>query len=111
MGTFVPGSPAEQQEMLRQAGYDGWDALFSDVPESVRLADGELALPDGLSEMEAIAHMRALAGENHIFPHLFRGAGAYRHYIPAIVGRVTRKENFLTAYTPYQAEISQGILQ
>lgn len=111
MGTFVPGTPAEQQEMLRRAGYSGWDALFADIPESVRLADRSLAIPDGLSEMEAIAHMRTLAGENHVFAHVFRGAGAYRHYIPAIVGRVTRKENFLTSYTPYQAEISQGILQ
>ncbi|MCI6639638.1 MAG: aminomethyl-transferring glycine dehydrogenase subunit GcvPA [Pygmaiobacter massiliensis] len=111
MGTFVPGTGSEQLLMLHESGYADWDALFADVPAQVRLADGALDLPDGLSEMEAAAAMRALADKNHRFAHIFRGAGAYRHYIPAIVGRVTRKENFLTSYTPYQAEISQGILQ
>ena len=70
-----------------------------------------LDLPEGLSEWEVSERMAALAGKNRVFRSVFRGAGAYRHYIPAIVKTVTSKEEFLTAYTPYQAEISQGVLQ
>ena len=110
MGTFVPNIPAEQQEMLHAAGYRDFDDLFGGIPEEVRLKDG-LSMPEGLSEMEASRHVSALAGENRVYSAIFRGAGAYDHYIPSIVGRIVRKEKFLTAYTPYQAEISQGVLQ
>lgn len=111
MGSFVPDTKTRQEEMLHEIGYASWDALFADIPESVRLRPGSLDLPEGLSELAVSRELKRLAGENVRFEHVFRGAGAYRHYIPAIVGRVTRKESFLTAYTPYQAEISQGILQ
>ena len=63
------------------------------------------------SELETIRIMKKMAGKNKIFPTIFRGAGAYRHFIPSIVKQVISKENFMTSYTPYQAEISQGILQ
>lgn len=95
--------------MLREIGFDSMDALFAHIPEKVKLK--ELKLPSGVSEMEAMDAMEALADKNRIFKHIFRGAGAYDHYIPAIVGSVAGKEEFVTAYTPYQAEISQGILQ
>lgn len=111
MGSFVPDTKTTQEEMLHEIGYASWEALFADVPESVRLQPGSLELPEGLSELAVSRELKKLAKENVRFEHVFRGAGAYRHYIPAIVGRVTRKESFLTAYTPYQAEISQGILQ
>ena len=111
MGSYIPSSPQEQQEMLRAAGFSGFDALYADLPPQLRLAPGALDLPAGLSELEMRAQMERLAGQNTVFPHLFRGAGAYRHYIPAIVQSVVGKEEFVTAYTPYQAEISQGILQ
>ena len=110
MGSFVPGTAAEQEAMLHEIGYQDWDALFADVPRRVRLENGP-DIPEGLSELEAAARVSAMADKNVRFRHIFRGAGAYNHYIPAIVGRVVRKETFLTAYTPYQAEISQGILQ
>ena len=110
MGSFVPNTPAQQKEMLRRVGCESWRDLYRDVPEEVYLKEGT-DLPPGMGEQQALAHMEELAGENRVFPHIFRGAGAYAHYIPAIVGRVVKKESFLTSYTPYQAEISQGILQ
>lgn len=109
MGSFLPNTSQEQQEMLKEIGFDSFDALFAHIPEQVMLK--ELKLPEGVSEMEALAHMEELADKNKKFRHIFRGAGAYDHYVPAIVGSVTSKEQFVTAYTPYQAEISQGILQ
>ena len=110
MATFVPGTEREQQEMLREIGCAGFDELLAGIPADVRCA-AEPALQGGLSEAEVVRHMEALAEKNRIYRSIFRGAGAYDHYIPAVVGRVVRKEKFLTAYTPYQAEISQGVLQ
>lgn len=95
--------------MLQEIGYDSFDALFAHIPEEAKVKS--LNLPSGLSEMEAMEEMDRLAGKNIVFKHIFRGAGAYNHYIPAIVQSVVSKEEFVTAYTPYQAEISQGILQ
>lgn len=109
MGAYLPNTKQEQREMLQAAGYDSFDALFAHIPDEVKVK--ELNLPSGLSEMEVLAQMEETAGKNHVFRHIFRGAGAYDHYIPAIVGSVVNKEEFVTAYTPYQAEISQGILQ
>lgn len=109
MGSYLPNTRQEQQEMLSEIGHDSFDALFAGIPEEVKVK--ELHLPSGLSEMETIRTMEELAEKNTIFRHIFRGAGAYHHYIPAIVSSVSSKEEFLTAYTPYQAEISQGILQ
>ncbi|QAT49164.1 aminomethyl-transferring glycine dehydrogenase subunit GcvPA [Caproiciproducens sp. NJN-50] len=110
MGSYIPSTEEEQNQMLSSAGFDSFDGLFSQIPESVRL-NRLLDLPQGLSELEVRRKMGGIAAENKVFPTVFRGAGAYRHYIPAAVTRITAKENFLTAYTPYQAEISQGILQ
>ena len=110
MATFVPNTEEAQRQMLRDAGLEDFDDLFSGVPEDVRLR-APLDMAPGVSELEALRHMQELAARNRIYGSIFRGAGAYDHYIPSIVGRVVRKEKFLTAYTPYQAEISQGILQ
>ncbi|MDD6615075.1 MAG: aminomethyl-transferring glycine dehydrogenase, partial [Lachnospiraceae bacterium] len=109
MGSFIPNTKQEQQEMLKEIGFDSMDALFAHIPEQVKLKG--LNLPSGVSEMEAMEAMETTAEKNQVFKHIFRGAGAYNHYIPAIVGSVVGKEEFVTAYTPYQAEISQGILQ
>lgn len=109
MGSYVISTKKEQEAMLREAGFASFDEMFAEIPAEVKA--GELNLPEGVSEMEALAKMEELAGENKIFKSIFRGAGAYDHYIPAIVKSVTSKEEFVTAYTPYQAEISQGVLQ
>lgn len=110
MGTYVPDTEQEQQEMLREIGFDSFETMFSHIPEEVKLK-GDVNIPPGLSEQTVIARMEDMAGRNQVFRHIFRGAGAYHHYIPAIVSSVVSKEEFVTAYTPYQAEISQGILQ
>lgn len=110
MGTYVPNSIKEQREMLQEIGADHIEELFHTVPKEVYLKS-PLKLPNGLSEMEVRRRMTDIAGKNKVYHSIFRGCGAYNHYIPAIVKQVTSKEEFLTAYTPYQAEISQGILQ
>ena len=109
MGSYIPSTGEERQAMLQAIGLTSTDQLFDVVPESVRVKS--LDLPEGLSELEVGQKMAELAAKNRVFPSVFRGAGAYRHYIPSIVKTVTSKEEFLTAYTPYQAEMSQGLLQ
>ena len=110
MATFVPNTADDQREMLAAVGCGSFEELFSGVPGELRLRQSGSAQA-GLSEMEAVRHMEDLAERNRVYKSIFRGAGAYDHYIPSVVGRVVRKEKFLTAYTPYQAEISQGVLQ
>ena len=110
MGSYVPNTPAEQQEMLKECGYSGFDDLYLDIPESVRLKE-PLAIPEAKAELTVRRIMEDMADKNVIYRHIFRGAGAYNHYIPAIVDTIANKEEFRTAYTPYQAEISQGVLQ
>lgn len=110
MGTYVPNSKQEQQEMLKICGFNSFDDLYTSIPHEVKLADG-LNLPEGMAELSVAGKMQQLASENKVYPHIFRGAGAYNHYIPAVVKAISGKEEFLTAYTPYQAEISQGVLQ
>jgi len=97
--------------MLETIGVRSMDDLLVDIPQSLRLES--LALPDGLSEFETMAQVTALAERNRVFPDrlTFRGGGVYRRFIPAAVAAVTSKPEFYTAYTPYQAEASQGTLQ
>lgn len=109
MGGYIPNGPAERRRMLETIGAASAEELFSHIPPEVRA--GPLNLPEGLSELAVRRRMEGLAAKNQVFRSIFRGAGAYWHYIPAIVKSVTAKEEFLTAYTPYQAEISQGVLQ
>jgi len=110
MGSYVPTTAEEEKAMLARIGIRDISDLFGDIPGKLKL-NRDLRLPDGVSEMEAEKILRSIAEKNKVYRKIFRGAGAYRHYIPAIVGEVTSKESFLTAYTPYQAEISQGVLQ
>ncbi len=109
MGQYIPSSEKERKEMLSIVGVNSLEDLLKDIPKEVKIK--ELNIPNGLSELEVSQKVENIANKNKVFKSIFRGAGAYNHYIPSIVKTVTSKEEFLTAYTPYQAEISQGILQ
>ena len=111
MANFIPSTGEERLEMLKTVGVDDYRNLYKDVPAEMYLEDGALNIPSGLSELEVGRAVSAMAAKNHVFPTVLRGAGAYDHYIPSIVKYIPAKEEFLTAYTPYQAEMSQGILQ
>lgn len=110
MGGYIPITPDTQEDMLRAVGVSQIDDLFADVPEAVRLREA-LDIPNGASEMAVYRRLAALAAKDKTYDVVLRGAGAYRHYIPAAVKQIAGKEEFLTCYTPYQAEISQGVLQ
>ena len=110
MGQYIPSTKEEQQQMLAAIGVDSVAAFFASVPDSVLLKE-PLHLPAGKSELEVRQAVTAMSEQNQVFRTILRGAGAYQHYIPSIVKYITSKEEFVTAYTPYQAEMSQGILQ
>lgn len=110
MGSYLPSTAGERQEMLKTIDLEHLQDLYRDVPGSVLLANS-VDIPEGQPEMVVRSKMEAMAARNTVFPTVLRGAGSYDHYIPAIVSTVTSKEEFLTTYTPYQAEISQGVLQ
>ena len=109
MGSYLSITPEERAAMLSAIGADDVSALFSAIPANLRIDRSPIA--DGLCEMDTDAHMTEMAAKNSVFAAIFRGAGAYRHYIPALVDSVAANSAFVTAYTPYQAEISQGVLQ
>src|SRR6195256_2568424 len=108
---YLVHSPEDRAAMLATIGAGSMEPLLSDIPASLRVR--RLELPDGLSEPEAMARIRSLAGRNRVFEDrlTFRGGGVYRRFIPAAVAAVTSKPEFYTAYTPYQPEASQGTLQ
>ena len=110
MGRYIPSSPLQQEEMLKEIGLSKLDDLYQDIQDDLKYK-GELNLPKGKSELEVKKELTTMAKKNKIYSSIFRGAGAYQHYIPSIVTSVINKEEFVTAYTPYQAEISQGVLQ
>lgn len=108
---YIPHTDKDRQEMLAAVGVAGFDDLYQDVPEDVRFPD--LDLPEAISEMEVMGQLQALSEANLELGHAtsFLGAGAYSHYIPSVVDHILRRNEFYTAYTPYQPEISQGTLQ
>ena len=109
MGTYVPNTEAQKRSMLSAIGVGAVEELFAAVPRDM-LVDS-LRIPEGLSELSVRQKVSAMAAKNRVYPTVLRGAGAYRHFIPAVVRSVVSREELVTAYTPYQAEISQGILQ
>jgi len=109
--SYTPHTTAQRQEMLRAIGVEEVADLFADVPADHRFPT--LELPPPLSEMEVLAELRELASWNaaaHEYTS-FLGAGAYFHYVPSVVAAIVGRSEFYSAYTPYQAEISQGTLQ
>ena len=112
MGHYVPHTDAEIAEMLEFMGLSSLDELFDAVPEALRLAGG-LDLAPGLSEPDVLAEMNRLGDANRTGRDLvcFAGGGAYDHEVPATVRRVAFRSEFVTAYTPYQPEVAQGVLQ
>lgn len=107
---FVANSKQQVQEMLETLGVSSIEELFSEIPEQLRRARPEN--DDGLSEYEGMQLMRELGARNRFSAYdSYLGAGAYEHHVPALVSAVCQKSEFLTAYTPYQAEASQGMLQ
>ena len=109
---YLPNTEQDRQDMLEVIGAKDIMDLFSDIPENVRL-DEPMDLPASLSEYELLKHARELASKNTTASELpyFLGAGVYDHHIPAVVNHIISRQEFLTAYVPYQTEISQGGLQ
>jgi len=110
--SYLPHTTADRETMLKNIGITDPAELFADVPNSVRL-DRPLNIPGPFSEMELMQHMQTLAALNaHTGEYVsFLGGGVYDHYIPEVVNHLVSRSEFYTAYTPYQAEISQGTLQ
>ncbi len=109
---YIPTTQEERERMLAALGIQSLEELFQAIPSHIR-SDPSRVLPEPLAESQLLRHMQELASQNQDTQALvsFMGAGAYDHLIPAVVNHVTQRGEFLTAYTPYQAEISQGVLQ
>jgi glycine dehydrogenase subunit 1 len=108
---YTPNTDDDRQQMLEAIGVDSVEELFKDIPEGY--TSESLNLPSARSEPELMAYAQQLAATN-IVPGeyaCFLGAGVYRHHIPAVVRQITSRSEFMTAYTPYQPEVSQGTLQ
>ena len=108
---YIPHTEEERRAMLAAIGFESMDEMYSELPEAVRFPD--LTLPDAASEMEVIEELQLLSQANlHVRQaSCFLGAGAYNHYVPSVVDHVLLRNEFYTAYTPYQPEVSQGTLQ
>lgn len=106
---YLPKSDSERREMMAAIGIERLEQLYGHVPEAARL-QRPLAIPDGLSEFEIVDYFKARAGETAAGYASFLGAGVYSHYRPVVVDTVVSRGEFLTSYTPYQAEIAQGTL-
>jgi glycine cleavage system P protein (glycine dehydrogenase) subunit 1 len=109
---FTPQTDDDVREMLDRIGVSSVDDLFDQIPAPIRL-DRPLTIPLGVSEMEVLADLKSMAARNRHTDDLvcFAGAGAYDHYIPSVVWALAGRSELYTSYTPYQPELSQGILQ
>ncbi|GMR10674.1 MAG: aminomethyl-transferring glycine dehydrogenase subunit GcvPA [Anaerolineae bacterium] len=109
--TYIPHTEAERSQMLTAIGVKSLDELYAGLPAAMRFPD--LALPEPASEMEVMEDLQLLSEANlHVRQaSCFLGAGAYNHYVPSVVDHVLLRNEFYTAYTPYQPEVSQGTLQ
>src|SRR5205807_2925701 len=107
---YLPKSPADREVMLREIGVPSVDEFFKAIPGEYRL-NRDLNVPRQMAESEIIDYFRERSQENAAGYAVFLGAGAYHHYRPVIIDALVQRGEFLTSYTPYQAEISQGTLQ
>ena len=110
---YIPNSqPENKKEMMQEIGIKNIDELYADIPKRYRL-EKPLNLPKALSEFEVKRHIETLLSKNKTSSDMpmFLGAGCWPHYVPAVVKEIVQRSEFLTAYTPYQPEISQGMLQ
>jgi glycine dehydrogenase subunit 1 len=109
---YYPNTDDDRREMLDVIGVKNFEELIKDIPQEIRLK-GDLEIPPAMSEFEVLKHVSALANKNiHTQDAIsFLGAGVYDHFIPSAVGALLSRSEFYTAYTPYQAEVSQGTLQ
>ena len=109
MAKYTPHTQTDVKEMLNKLNISSLSELYDAIPDSIKYP--ELELDSGMSEGDAERRLNQLAEKNRVYDSIFLGAGAYRHYIPAPVRNLSQRSEFVTAYTPYQPEISQGILQ
>lgn len=109
MAHYVVNTPEDQAAMLKEVNLT-WEEIIAAIPENVRF-QGNIDIPEGKSELEVLDIMNGFASSNTIYKTVLRGAGAYRHFIPSVVGSLAGRAEFLTTYTPYQSEFSQGVLQ
>jgi glycine dehydrogenase subunit 1 len=107
---YLPKSPAERAAMLREIGASSIDDLFAVIPEEYRL-QRDLKIPRQMGESEIVDYFKDAAAHNAAGYASFLGAGVYRHYRPVIIDSLVQRGEFLTSYTPYQGEITQGTLQ
>lgn len=107
---YLPLTDSNRSEMLSQVGVNSVESLLSDIPSQVRLAL-PLNLPKSMTEIELTEYFTKTAAINLPLQLSFLGAGAYQHYIPAVISHLVNRSEFYTSYTPYQPEISQGVLQ
>lgn len=112
MYRYIGNTNEDKEQMLKEMGYDSVDSLFKAIPESVRLKSN-LNIPSAQSEMELVKNLKSLSAKNLNMDDYtcFLGAGAYDHFIPVVIDSLISRQEFYTAYTPYQPEISQGTLQ
>lgn len=109
---FIPHTEEEIKQMLKEINLDNLSDLFKPIPDEVKFKS-ELKINEGISEQKVISKLKKLSSKNNEFSDkpIFLGAGFYDHYIPSVVDAVSSRGEFITAYTPYQAEVSQGTLQ
>jgi glycine dehydrogenase subunit 1 len=110
MADYILNTSEQEQIMLEKVGVSSLEGLYDHLPPSVKL-NRKLNLDDGLSEFSVLDELKRLASANTVYRTVLRGAGVEHHYIPSVVKKMGSRDEFVTAYTPYQSELSQGVLQ